>query len=137
MASIALQPTTCPPDRRPPSRPALRVLEGGRSPAAQARQAVYRRRRVVAGLLAVAVLALIVLAGAALAGIAGGVPSAAGSSAHRPPSTPSSWRPGDTLWSIAEAVAPDVDPRITVDRLVERNGGSPLVVGQELQVPAG
>ena len=110
MASIALQPTTCPPDRRPPSRPALRVLEGGRSPAAQARQAVYRRRRMVAGLLAVTVVALIVLAGAALAGIAGGVPSAAGSSAPPPPSTPSSCA-GDTLSSIAEAVAPGVDPR--------------------------
>ena len=137
MASIALQPTTCPPDRRPPSRPALRVLEGGRSPAAQARQAVYRGRRMVAGLLVVAVVALLVLAGAALARIAGGVPSAAGSSA--PPAAVDTVvvQPGDTLWSIAEAVAPDVDPRITVDRLVERNGGAPLVVGQELQVPAG
>ena len=137
MASIALQPTTCPPDRRPPSRPALRLLEGGRSPAAQARQAVYRGRRVVAGLLVVAVVALLVLAGAALARIAGGVPSAAGSSA--PPAAVDTVveQPGDTLWSIAEAVAPGVDPRITVDRLVERNGGAPLVVGQELQVPAG
>jgi LysM repeat protein len=113
------------------------VLEGGRSPAVQARQAVYRRRRVAVGLLAVALLALIVLAGAALAGIAGGVPSAAGSSA--PPSAVDTVvvERGDTLWSIAEAVAPGVDPRITVDRLVERNGGAPLVVGQELEVPAG
>ena len=91
----------------------------------------------MAGLLVVAVVALLVLAGAALARIAGGVPSAAGSSA--PPAAVDTVvvQPGDTLWSIAEAVAPGVDPRITVDRLVERNGGAPLVVGQELHVPAG
>jgi hypothetical protein len=44
-------------------------------------------------------------------------------------------QPGDTLWTIAAAVAPDVDVRITVDRLIERNGRAPIVPGQELELP--
>ena len=44
-------------------------------------------------------------------------------------------QPGDTLWSIAAAVAPDTDVRITVDQLIELNGSSPIVPGQELVLP--
>jgi LysM repeat protein len=44
-------------------------------------------------------------------------------------------QPGDTLWSIAEAIAPDTDVRITVDQLVAINGDSPIVPGQELELP--
>jgi LysM repeat protein len=45
-------------------------------------------------------------------------------------------QPGDTLWSIARAVAPHQDPRVVVDRLVERNGirASALVPGQVLRI---
>ena len=47
-----LNPTSF--DLRPltPTRPHLRVIEGGRSPAAVARRRMYLRRRVVAALLA-------------------------------------------------------------------------------------
>ena len=45
-------------------------------------------------------------------------------------------QPGDTLWSIAAAVAPGVDVRVTVDRLAELNGSAPIVVGQQLELPA-
>ena len=46
-------------------------------------------------------------------------------------------RPGDTLWSIAESLAPSSDPRAVVDALQERNGleGADLVPGQVLVVP--
>ena len=40
--------------------------------------------------------------------------------------------PGDTVWSIAEALAPDADPRPVVDAIVEANGGARLDVGQRL-----
>ena len=44
---------------------------------------------------------------------------------------------GDTLWSIAEAVAPDTDPRAVVDAIQEANGlsGAGLVPGQVLVLP--
>ena len=45
-------------------------------------------------------------------------------------------RPGDTLWTIAAAIVPQVDVRITVDRLVALNGSAPIVAGQELVLPA-
>jgi hypothetical protein len=44
--------------------------------------------------------------------------------------------PGESLWGIASALAPGVDPRPIVDRLAERNGGSALQVGQKLVIPA-
>ena len=143
-----LQPTTVPPGPERPSRPALCVLAGGRAPARLAQQAVYRRRRLVVAVVAVALLTVsLLLASAAAARIAGGVPSsaaggpsptsAAASSAAGVAAPPTVVvQPGDTLWSIAAAVAPGTDVRVTVDRLVALNGGSPIVVGQQLELPA-
>lgn len=45
--------------------------------------------------------------------------------------------PGDTLWAIAVALAPGQDPRPVVDALADRNGGSALLAGDTLVVPAG
>ena len=74
-----LQPATVPPGPTCPSRPQLRLLEGGRAPSRLAQRAIYRRRRLVAALLAVVVVvALVLLATAAVARLAGGAPSAAG-----------------------------------------------------------
>ena len=39
---------------------------------------------------------------------------------------------GDTLWSIAMTFDADGDPRDTIDRLAELNGGSNLYIGQKL-----
>jgi len=47
-------------------------------------------------------------------------------------------RPGDTVWSIAERIAPDADPRAVVDRIRELNDDvelGALRVGDELAVP--
>ena len=128
-----LQPTTVPPGPHGPGRPQLRVLDGGRAPSRLAQQAVYRRRRLAVAALAVAlVVGLTLLASAALAGVADGPPSAAGS----PPSAATVVvQPGDTLWSIAADVSPGTDVRLTVDRLIALNGSSPIVPGQELVVP--
>jgi Tfp pilus assembly protein FimV len=46
--------------------------------------------------------------------------------------------PGDSLWSIARATAPEADPRATVQVLRTLNGLSPqhvLQVGEVLQLP--
>jgi LysM repeat protein len=47
-------------------------------------------------------------------------------------------QPGETLWSIAEELDQDADPRETVARIVAMNdlSGSGVVVGQEIRVPA-
>lgn len=127
------QPTTVPPGPGSPSRPTLRVLEGGRAPHRLARQAVYRRRRLAAVVLLVLTTAVVVLlASAVLARSAGGgtpVPAAG------TPSEVHVVQPGDTLWSIARDLAPNADVRLTVDRLVDLNGGAPLTVGQRLVLP--
>ena len=93
-----------------------------------------------------AVAALTLLAIAAMTRIAGGTPSpaagelsptsAAASSAAGVAAPTTVVHPGDTLWTIAAAVAPQVDVRITVDRLIALNGSGPIVVGQELVLPA-
>jgi hypothetical protein len=41
-------------------------------------------------------------------------------------------QPGDTLWSIAAAVAPGSDPRPIVDELARRSGGVGLQPGQRI-----
>lgn len=146
LSSLRLQPATVPPGPGRPSRPPLRVLEGGRAPSRLARQAIYRRRRLVAALVVVSVVALVLLASAAVARVAGGAPSpaAGGSSLTSATAAPAGGitapatlvvQPGDTLWSIAAAIAPEADVRITVDALVALNGRSPIVVGQELELP--
>ncbi len=45
---------------------------------------------------------------------------------------------GDSLWSIAQEIAPTADPRDVVDALVRLNalGGVTLSPGQELAIPA-
>lgn len=45
---------------------------------------------------------------------------------------------GDTLWGIAEDVAPGADPRDVVDEIVHLNqlSGSSVVAGQQLAIPA-
>lgn len=43
---------------------------------------------------------------------------------------------GDTLWAIAGEIAPDADRRLVIDALASRNGGSGLMTGQRLVIPA-
>jgi hypothetical protein len=147
--ALRLLPATVPPGPVRPARPELRVIEGGRAPGRLAAQAAYRRRRVLAlvGLL-VAVACTFLLADAIASRLAdGGVPSTAvgeltptsadasgAAGVAAPPEVVV--QPGDTLWSIASAVAPDRDVRITVDELVRLNGNQPIVVGQRLALPA-
>lgn len=47
-------------------------------------------------------------------------------------------QPGDTLWSIARAVAPGVDPRDAVDAIVRLNAldSGSLDAGQRIAIPA-
>jgi hypothetical protein len=130
----ARRPTTPPPGGPGRPRPALRVVEGGRAPGRRRVHARHLRRRLAVLVLAVVlVVGVVRLADAAVAGLASPGPAAAPSAAG--PAAVHVVQPGDTLWSIAGHIAPDTDVRITVDRLVELNGGAALVVGQRLVLP--
>ncbi len=102
-------------------------------PAERLPASIYRRRRAVAAGLVVA----LVLAVYAALGLFGGGPRPA-------PDRPADLRegttyivqPGDTLWSIAERLDPDGDPRPVVDRLARARGGAVLHVGERLRLPA-
>ena len=145
-SALAFQPAALPDRPAAPCRPALRVLEGGRAPARLAAQATFRRRRVGAALVALAVVvALTLLAITALARIAGGIPSPAagelsptlGAATGTPGVAARTVvvQAGDTLWSIAATAAPTADIRATIDEIVARNGGEQIVVCQELELP--
>ena len=93
-----------------------------------------RGRRVLAVLAALPAIVALVFAvlsgGSALASRDGGAP--AGSFATV------TVAPGDSLWTIAEDVAPDRDPRDVVDAIVRLNALESVTVqaGQSLAIPA-
>ena len=44
---------------------------------------------------------------------------------------------GDSLWGIAESIAPDADPRVIIDEIIRLNGldGATVEPGQRLALP--
>jgi len=133
MAAI-LTPTPVSAGLRPSGTPVrLDLLEGGRSSHPSA--ATYRRRRLVAVVLAAGLAAL------ALIGLRGGVatvtPRAVAPSAPViAPRAVATVRPGDTLWSIARRLEPVGDVRVLVDRLVGANGVGVLQPGELVVIPS-
>jgi hypothetical protein len=97
--------------------------------------ATYRRRQLVAGLL-LAVVAFLVLTFAAHALRSPGTHPAGGAGFGAQPIAQVQVvvEPGDTVWSIAEALAAGEDVRPVVDAIVEANGGATLVPGQRLDL---
>jgi hypothetical protein len=74
---------------------------------------------------------------AALGRIGGSPLAAAGAPGGPEPAAARIWtvRPGDTLWSIAEAVDHRGDVRPLVDRLAAELGGSLLYPGESVAIP--
>lgn len=92
-----------------------------------AEQWLYRRRRLVAVILAmVTAVGFVRSAGDVAAWLSGDVPP--------PPATPRSHvvQPGESYWSIANTLSSGGDVRPLVDRLVEINGGAELRAGDTL-----
>ena len=114
----------------------LRVIHGGRSQAGRRLQRTYLRRRVVAAVaLVVVVFCALQVAGAAVSAF-----SVQGSTAAPLSGETYQVAPGDTLWAIADRLAPESDPRDVVQQLVELNPGavSPqgvLRAGEVLTLP--
>lgn len=96
----------------------------------------YRRRRVVAAVLAVGAVLVLWVA----LGLLGGGPLFAperpgATSAGLGPGEVYVVQPGDTFWSIAVRLRPQADPRPLVDRMVAAHGGTTLHVGERLRLP--
>lgn len=96
-----------------------------------------RRRRLVALLMAVALIGVVATAGRALLDAAASVEPSSPQPVDAPAVSPRVGqtyvvKAGDTLWSIAAAIAPDSDPRPVVDALRDASGGPDLQVGERL-----
>ena len=89
---------------------------------------VYRRRR----LAALAIVAGLVLGVVSFMQQADATPTPEGQLTE---SVSVVVQPGDTLWGIASALAPEGDPRALVDQLSDLAGGSQVQPGQQLVVP--
>ena len=101
-----------------------------RRPRAHRPARLTRRGRAVV----VLVVALLLLLAFSLGRVA---PSASTSPQSRPPRQVVVVQPGDTLWGIAVASAPAVDPRVTIERILDLNGlpGPAVRAGQSLVLP--
>lgn len=121
------------------ARPVGRARRSGRVPAS-----VYRRRRRVAGALAVGILAALAWVASIALGSFGSASIPAGGSIGDGSigggsATAATYvvQRGDTIWSIAERFARPGEVGSLSDRLLRANGGSQLQVGQALVIPAG
>jgi LysM domain len=104
------------------------------APAARPPMTLTRRGRLLLTVLSL----LTMVAVAVLA--TGGVPASAGSEPGAAATAERvTVRPGDTLWAIALREAPGVDPRATVDAILDLNAleSSAVRAGTVLLVPAG
>lgn len=111
MGSLAFGgvPAGAPETDAPPRRPQLRVITGGRHPAA------VRRRRALVSLLAGLTIVVAAVGGRALASPTEEAPT--------PVAGHATIAPGETLWDVAVANAPaGTDPRAYLEQLRRLNG---------------
>lgn len=124
------------------ARPALHLVPPIQPRSRARRRAstrVYRRRRLVVGVL---MAVLLLAAGAVLGRLGGGpltapetAPAAATSPTPAPPRLLHVVQQGDTLWVIARALQPTGDVRPLVDKLEASRHGQPLRVGEVVSLP--
>ena len=108
----------------------------------EARLEIYRRRRLAAVAVLLVGLALLIMVSslavqAALGRTGGGPLTATGALPGGQLAGTSVWvvRPGDTIWSIADAVDHGADVRPLVDRISTELGGTQLYPGERVNIP--
>ena len=116
-------------------RAVRRPVASAATPVSPARHAARLTRR---GRLLMTALTLLMLVAAGVV-LTGGLPATAGT--DRPAAVTAervTVGPGETLWQIAERVAPGTDPRETVARILDLNGlqTSQVQVGTALLLPS-
>lgn len=104
------------------------------------RERVFRRRRLLAAavLAAAAFAAGVLLAVAVFSTPAGGSLTDEAQQAlqdRQEPQVRYVVEPGDTLWGVAERVAPDADPRVVVDELAAARETTTLLPGEVVVWP--
>lgn len=115
--------------QRPTTLPHRAVAAG---PARVAGRATYWRRRAVVVLLAVALVLVMARAGVALGGAAPASPERHPAPSSDVTAATTVVRPGDSLWSVAQRLAPGSDPRPVVDALSEARHGTVLTPGETI-----
>ena len=132
---MATQTTQMNPRHPRSPRPAPRSIADRRVPARTIdprRIAIYRRRRAVAGAFVLLVVAAIL----ALTFVGGRATADGSAPGEIRPAAVYVVRPGDTLWDLAVALAPDRDPRVVVAALERAAGGATVHPGQRIVLPA-
>ena len=135
MTTMAIQTTQMNPRHPRSPRPAPRPTADNRVAERtidSRRIAIYRRRRAVA----VAFVLLVVVAILALAFVGGRATADGSAPGEIRPAAVYVVRPGDTLWDLAVALAPDRDPRVVVAALERAAGGATVHPGQRIVLPA-
>ncbi len=101
-------------------------------PARVVSTATYWKRRLVVVLLAVALVLVMARAGGALGGITPTAPERHPAHSSITQAASTVVRPGDSLWSVAERLAPNSDPRPVVDALSAARHGTVLTPGETI-----
>lgn len=107
---------------RPTTRPVHRAVPISR--------VTYWRRRLVVVLVGSLLVLVMAQAGAALGSSTLAAPERRPASGHV---TTITVRPGDSLWSIAQRLAPGEDPRPVVDQLEQARHGASLQPGEKIE----
>lgn len=145
MSTMTISPPLCRPRRSSvpttrPSRPAVRPTARLRPGPATVARPLPVRTSVPLRLTARgrAVLLVVLLVAGLVMSMATGAVSLAGTSAAAVPVRYVTVEAGQTLWGIADEVAPSADPRETVAQIRELNAlaTSSVQAGQQIAVPA-
>ena len=131
-AVLQLEPRFFEPRPQGPPVRRLRLIEPDRRhdprSARSHQRAVYRRRRVLAALVGLGLVLAIARAGVMFGGSSLATPE------RLPHVQQVVVQTGDTLWSIAERLAPGHDVRPIVDQMERTLGTDVVVAGQQLTV---
>jgi hypothetical protein len=115
--------------QRPTTLPRRAVAAGSGRVASPA---TYWRRRVAVAVIAVALVLVMARAGAALGGSTPAAPERHPAHSSQPSAATIVVEPGDSLWTVAERLAPGSDPRPVVDALSEARHGTVLTPGETI-----